>query len=92
MTNRRKPRGIGNREVTRNKGVPMRTCVVCRKCFPKRELLRYVRARADVADRAFVPDPEQVMPGRGWYVCREGTCGERLEAARNKRKKCLIRG
>ncbi len=65
----------------------MRTCVVCRKCFPKRELLRYVCAPADVTDRTFVPDPEQVMPGRGWYVCREGTCGERLEAARVRRKK-----
>ncbi|MUM76058.1 DUF448 domain-containing protein [Pseudodesulfovibrio sp. F-1] len=57
---------------------PVRMCVVCRQRFPKEELTRYVRP----ADREMpetddpVSDPEQIKPGRGFYVCVQARCRE----------------
>ena len=50
-------------------------CVVCRGRFPKRDLKRHVRDEMDLP----VPDPEQVLPGRGFYVCPDERCRERFE-------------
>ncbi|MBU6146269.1 MAG: YlxR family protein [Paenibacillaceae bacterium] len=51
--------------------VPMRTCVACRKTFPKAELLRIVRPpqSPDV-----VLDEQGTMLGRGAYVCAQLPC------------------
>lgn len=58
---------------------PERMCVVCRQRFPKEELERYVRP-ADATGRDSVPvhDPEQTLPGRGYYVCGQAQCRERF--------------
>ncbi len=66
-------------------GEPVRMCVVCGRRFPKRELLRYAGAAAGGMER--IPDPEQILPGRGVYVCGDARCGERFRTWRAKRKK-----
>jgi hypothetical protein len=58
---------------------PERMCVVCRKRFPKRELLRYVRpGETDGPDAGPIPDPAMTWPGRGYYVCGQARCRERF--------------
>ncbi|SMC20394.1 hypothetical protein SAMN02746041_00905 [Desulfacinum hydrothermale DSM 13146] len=47
--------------------IPHRTCLVCRSRQPKATLLRLA---LDERGRV-VPDPRQVHPGRGAYVCRD---------------------
>ena len=54
--------------------VPVRMCVVCRERFPKGELTRYVLNDGESAQP--VPDPGQVLPGRGFYVCDQARCRE----------------
>jgi predicted RNA-binding protein YlxR (DUF448 family) len=49
--------------------VPIRTCVACRRCAGKRELIRLVVAQAAVqVDRSFS------RPGRGAYLCALAGC------------------
>ena len=50
---------------------PIRTCLGCRKHFPKRTLLRFV-----VRDGEVEVDPTGKRPGRGGYVCRQSECIE----------------
>lgn len=52
----------------------MRMCVVCRRRRPKAELLRHVRALAADPGQELQADPDQRLPGRGWYVCPETDC------------------
>jgi predicted RNA-binding protein YlxR (DUF448 family) len=49
--------------------VPIRTCVACRRCAGKRELIRLVVARGTVQ-----VDPSTSCPGRGAYVCGFAGC------------------
>ena len=49
---------------------PQRTCVACRTERPKRELVRVVRR----PDGAIAIDPTGRLPGRGAYLCADGTC------------------
>lgn len=71
---------------------PVRMCVVCRQRLPKEELERYVRPAAapDGEPDGPVPDPDKIMPGRGYYVCVQDRCRELFpKVARglmNKRK------
>ena len=51
-------------------------CVVCRTTRDKRTLIRVVRT----ADRSMSVDPSGRRSGRGAYVCRDGTCGQRALA------------
>jgi hypothetical protein len=51
---------------------PVRTCVVCRKRFPKKELSRLVWRGEWTPDQAFT------MPGRGYYCCASETCQSRF--------------
>ncbi len=57
----------------RRKHIPQRTCVVCRRSFPKRELNRIVRTpEGDV-----IYDPTGKAPGRGAYLCNDLACWEK---------------
>ena len=57
----------------RRKHIPQRTCVVCRRTFPKREVNRIVRSpEGDVHY-----DPTGKAPGRGAYLCNDLACWEK---------------
>ena len=57
----------------RRKHIPQRTCVVCRRTFPKREVNRIVRSpEGDVHY-----DPTGKAPGRGAYLCNDIACWEK---------------
>ncbi len=49
--------------------VPTRQCRVCRQRAPKSSLERWV-----VSLEGPVRDNEQIMPGRGWYLCNQPQC------------------
>lgn len=50
-----------------NKGhVPIRTCVACRRKFPKKELIRFILAGEEI-----ILDERATHPGRGAYLCQE---------------------
>lgn len=49
--------------------IPERTCAVCRRKFPKSELIRIART----AD-GFCVDAEHKLGGRGVYVCANPEC------------------
>ncbi len=56
----------------RQKHIPQRTCVVCRRTFPKREVHRIVRSpQGDV-----YYDPSGKAQGRGAYLCNDLACWE----------------
>jgi predicted RNA-binding protein YlxR (DUF448 family) len=47
-----------------------RTCRACRQKKGKGALLRLVIQKESVLEA----DPEQVLPGRGWYLCPHHNC------------------
>ncbi len=51
---------------------PERTCIACRKKRPKEELIRLVLAGANEV----TPDFEQILGGRGAYLCKNLECLE----------------
>lgn len=55
--------------------VPVRMCVICRRRFPKRKLTRYIRP-ADAAGP--IEDESQTRPGRGYYLCDDEACLQRI--------------
>lgn len=59
------------------KKVPMRTCIACRTCKPKRELARIVKTENGV-----VYDESGKVNGRGAYICKDGECIKKLKKAR----------
>ena len=58
---------------SRQKHVPVRTCVGCRESRPKRDLVRVVR----LADDGIVVDETGKRNGRGAYLCRRRPCWQR---------------
>ncbi|MBI9080999.1 MAG: DUF448 domain-containing protein [Pseudodesulfovibrio sp.] len=62
------------------KSKPVRMCAVCRERFPKKELERYVCPNNAMEPEAIypVPDPGQIKPGRGFYVCGQALCREKF--------------
>ena len=50
--------------------MPIRTCIGCRGKFPKKDLLRFVRAVAGNLQT----DSTGKLPGRGAYVCQSQAC------------------
>lgn len=62
--------------------IRQRTCRACRKKKNKKELLRLVM----VTEKTLEVDLKQTMPGRGWYLCPEGTCLLSLKAAKSRNK------
>lgn len=57
-----------------NKKVPLRQCIVCRECKPKKELIRIVRT----ADNDFSVDKTGKLNGRGSYICNSEECINKL--------------
>ncbi|MBQ9891068.1 MAG: YlxR family protein [Firmicutes bacterium] len=49
--------------------VPHRKCIACRQVLPKEELLRIV-----LFEGKLKADPQNSLPGRGCYVCRNAEC------------------
>ena len=72
----------------RRKHVPLRSCIACRQRYPKRELIRVIRA----ADGTVEIDPTGKRPGRGAYLCRNWQCWElALEPQRlSQALKCTV--
>lgn len=58
------------------KKVPIRTCIVCRKRKPKRELARIIAS----ADEGLTYDLTGKKNGRGAYVCPDKACIDKLNA------------
>ena len=56
---------------------PIRSCAVCGRKAPQRELLRFVARRGELA-----LDAPGGAPGRGVYTCRRLVCFERAEGRR----------
>ena len=52
------------------KKTPMRTCVICREKFDKRDLLRIVRT----PEGSLEFDPSGKKNGRGAYICTGDKC------------------
>ncbi len=57
----------------RRKHIPQRTCVVCRRTFPKRELNRIIRT----PEGNVLYDPTGKAQGRGAYLCNDLACWEK---------------
>ena len=55
------------------KKTPMRTCIACRECKPKKELLRIVKN-----DTGFALDKTGKLNGRGAYICKSKECFDLL--------------
>ncbi len=53
--------------------VPLRTCIICGSKAPKRSLARIVAH----AESGIVVDSTGRLPGRGTYVCADGSCVDR---------------
>lgn len=58
--------------------IPMRQCLGCREMFPKRELIRVVRA----PNGGISLDFKGKSPGRGAYVCHRPDCLKRARKSR----------
>lgn len=54
---------------------PMRTCIVCRECSEKKQLLRVVRNK----DGEIFLDKTGKADGRGAYVCSSEECIKKLK-------------
>lgn len=56
------------------KKIPMRTCIACRACKDKRELLRVVKY-----DGKVFLDKTGKANGRGAYICNDAECFKKLK-------------
>lgn len=69
----------------KQKKLPLRMCVACRKTKPKKELLRVVKNKENEISVDFIGK----KPGRGAYLCKDISClkkaekGKMLERALN---------
>ena len=61
------------------KKIPLRTCIACRTCKPKKELIRVVKFGEEIS-----LDKTGKKNGRGAYVCDSADCIAKL-----KRQKLL---
>ncbi|MBR2871768.1 MAG: YlxR family protein [Clostridia bacterium] len=59
------------------KKVPIRTCIVCRSAFPKKELNRIVKSGEEI----FL-DKTGKANGRGAYVCNNPECIKKLKKSK----------
>ncbi len=75
-------------DIMNNKQAPIRMCIVCRRRLFKNELNRYVCTRTSAGEVTLQPDPEQLLPGRGLYVCSQSECQKRFFTLRGWPKKC----
>ncbi len=70
------------------KHIPQRMCIVCRTRLPKNDLFRYVCQRNGQDRPALEFDPQQILPGRGFYVCSDPGCQRALSRHKGWQKKC----
>ena len=56
------------------KKVPMRTCIACRTCKPKKELIRIVKSEEGIS-----LDRTGRKNGRGAYICDDANCIAKLK-------------
>jgi len=54
--------------------IPERTCIVCRKKSEKQKLIKFV-----LLDSEIVFDLNSDMKGRGYYVCDDNRCLQKLD-------------
>ncbi|MCQ2477597.1 MAG: YlxR family protein [Clostridia bacterium] len=59
----------------KDKKIPQRMCIGCRKMFDKRDLIRVVRS----SDGKVTVDITGKQNGRGAYICKEKACFERIK-------------
>lgn len=59
------------------KKVPMRTCIACRTCKPKKELIRIVKSTDGIS-----LDRTGRKNGRGAYICDDLNCIAKLKKGR----------
>ena len=62
----------------RQKHIPQRSCVVCRRKMDKRQLLRIVRT----TDSGTIADPTGKRNGRGAYLCFDAACWDKALASK----------
>ena len=69
------------------KKIPMRTCIACKECKPKKELIRIVKT-----DEGVKFDKTGKLNGRGAYICNDSKCRELLFKNKllNKTFKCNV--
>ncbi|MFO7802428.1 MAG: DUF448 domain-containing protein [Desulfovermiculus sp.] len=73
---------------TRRRHIPQRMCCICRSRLPKSNLYRYVCQRTGQDRPALEYDPQQILPGRGFYVCSDPGCQRALTRHKGWQKKC----
>ena len=56
------------------KKIPMRTCIACRACKPKKELIRIVKSEEGIS-----LDRTGRKNGRGAYICDDAGCIAKLK-------------
>ncbi len=54
--------------------IPLRTCVICRRKTEKKQLMRFV-----LLDSEIVFDMNCDIKKRGYYVCDDNSCLQKLE-------------
>ena len=59
------------------KKVPMRTCIACRACKPKKELIRIVKSEEGIS-----LDRTGRKNGRGAYICDDANCIAKLKKSK----------
>ena len=77
--------GRSDGKLSRKEG-PVRMCVICRRRLPKNDLLCMVRRTwhkeqdlsGDDNDR-LLEEYRQNKSGRGWYLCRDSRCLEKMK-------------
>ena len=69
------------------KKIPMRTCIACKACKPKKELIRIVRSEEGIS-----LDRTGRKNGRGAYICDDAECVKKLKKGRllNKTFSCQV--
>ena len=55
------------------KKIPMRTCIACKECKPKKELIRIVKNGEQIK-----LDRTGKLNGRGAYICDNIECAKKL--------------
>jgi hypothetical protein len=68
--------------------IPQRMCCICRTRMPKYNLQRYVCRRDDHGRLTLKFDPQQNLPGRGFYLCSDPGCQRALTRHKGWQKKC----
>ncbi len=62
-------------------------CVACREIKDRTELLRFVKPKES---RSIVKNPDGKHPGKGYYICRDRQCWERLWSRRNLKRSIAL--